>query len=143
MSQAEPATSRTAGSLLPHPERRRSIRVGTVAVPEAEPIKMSPCTALFAAALILAAGTASADPWKLGKDHWRGGDYGWGEPERKFKFRSADGCEVERKWKKGEYEEKVKCKPVATAPDTDARSTIPALWLAGFQPARPRCPVMA
>ena len=26
----------------------------------------------------------------------------WGEPERKFRFRSADGCEVERKWKKGE-----------------------------------------
>jgi hypothetical protein len=24
---------------------------------------------------------------------------------------SADGCEVERKWKKGEYEEKMKCKP--------------------------------
>jgi hypothetical protein len=23
----------------------------------------------------------------------------------------TDGCEVERKWKKGEYEEKVKCKP--------------------------------
>ena len=31
--------------------------------------------------------------------------------DRKFKFRTADGCEVERKWKKGEYEEKVKCKP--------------------------------
>jgi len=26
------------------------------------------------------------------------------------KFRAADGCEIERKWKKGEYEEKVKCK---------------------------------
>ena len=26
-------------------------------------------------------------------------------------MRSADGCEVERKWKKGEYEEKVKCAP--------------------------------
>jgi len=31
--------------------------------------------------------------------------------ERKVKMRSADGCEVERKWKKGEYEEKVKCAP--------------------------------
>ena len=31
--------------------------------------------------------------------------------KRKFKFRGAGGCEVERKWKKGEYEEKVKCKP--------------------------------
>ena len=56
---------------------------------------------------------ATADPWKdeSGKGRWRGGDYGWGESERKFKFRSPDGCEVERKWKKGEYEEKVKCKP--------------------------------
>jgi len=80
---------------------------------EKRTIKMSPCTALCAAALILAAGTASADSWKdeSRKGHWRDGDYGWGEPERKFKFRSADGCEVERKWKKGEYEEKVKCKP--------------------------------
>ena len=41
---------------------------------------------------------------------WRG-YYSWGEQDRKFKFRTADGCEVERKWKKGEYEEKVKCKP--------------------------------
>jgi hypothetical protein len=34
-----------------------------------------------------------------------------GDSERKFKYRTADGCEVERKWKKDEYEEKVKCKP--------------------------------
>ena len=34
-----------------------------------------------------------------------------GESDRKFKFRTADGCEVERKWKKGEFEEKLKCKP--------------------------------
>ena len=70
-------------------------------------------TALYAAALTLAASTASADPWKdeTGRRHWRGGDYDRSEPERKFKFRSADGCEVERKSKKGEYEEKVKCKP--------------------------------
>jgi hypothetical protein len=76
-------------------------------------MKMSSCAALCAAALILAGSAASADPWKdeSGKGRWRGGDYGRGEPERKFKFRSADGCEVERKWKKGEYEEKVKCKP--------------------------------
>ena len=70
-------------------------------------------TALCAAALMLTVGTASADPGKdeSGKGRWRGGDHGWSEPERKSKFRSADGCEVERKWKKGEYEEKVKCKP--------------------------------
>jgi hypothetical protein len=30
---------------------------------------------------------------------------------RKLKLRTPDGCEVERKWKKGECEEKVKCKP--------------------------------
>ena len=36
---------------------------------------------------------------------------GWGDSDRKSKFRTADGCEVERKWKKAEYEEKVKCKP--------------------------------
>lgn len=37
---------------------------------------------------------------------------GWDEPrDRKVKLRTAEGCEIERKWKKGEYEEKVKCKP--------------------------------
>ena len=56
---------------------------------------------------MLTAGVAMADPGKdeSGKGRWCG-DY----QDRKFKFRSADGCEVERKWKKGEYEEKVKCK---------------------------------
>jgi hypothetical protein len=60
-------------------------------------MKMSLCTALSAAALMLATGTSFADPWKdeSGK-RWRG-DYGWGDPDRKFKFRTADGCEVERK----------------------------------------------
>jgi hypothetical protein len=73
-------------------------------------MRTSICTAISAAALIIFAGTASADPWKRGNGHWRGDD-GWAEPgSRKFKFRTADGCEVERKWKKGEYEEKVKCK---------------------------------
>ena len=63
-------------------------------------------------------GIASADPWKdeSGKGRWRQGyeryGYGgWGESDRKVKFRTSDGCEAERKWKKGEYEEKVKCKP--------------------------------
>ena len=83
-------------------------------------MKMSLCTALCAAALMLAAGAASADSWKneSGKGRWRG-DYGWGDSERKFKYRIADGCEVERKWKKGEYEEKVSASPAATATDTD------------------------
>ena len=36
---------------------------------------------------------------------------GRSEEDRKVKFFTRDGCEVERKWKKGEYEEKVKCKP--------------------------------
>jgi hypothetical protein len=73
-----------------------------------------------------AASTASADPWKdeSGKGRWRGGDYGRGELQRKFKFRSADGCEVERKWKKGEYEEKVKCKPSRYGTDTDAHQPL-------------------
>src|SRR5258705_13041878 len=75
-------------------------------------MKMSLRAALCTAALIFAVGTASADSWKdeSGKGRWRG-DYGWGDSERKFKYRTADGCEVERKWKKGEYDEKVKCKP--------------------------------
>ena len=75
-------------------------------------MKMSLCAALFAAAMTLAAGAASADPGKdeSGKGRWRG-DYGWGESERKSKFFTRDGCEVEQKWKKGEYESKVKCKP--------------------------------
>ena len=55
------------------------------------------CAALFAAAMTLAAGAASADPGKdeSGKGRWRG-DYGWGESERKSKFFTRDGCEVER-----------------------------------------------
>jgi hypothetical protein len=71
------------------------------------------------AALMAFSVPSSADRWKdeSGKGRWRGGyeryndhyGQGWGE-ERKEKFRTADGCEVERKWKKGEYEEKVKCK---------------------------------
>ena len=75
-------------------------------------MKMSLYTALCTAALMLAGSPASADPWKdeSGKGRWRADD-GWGEPEGKFKFRTAGGCEVKRKWKKGEYEEKVKCKP--------------------------------
>jgi hypothetical protein len=74
-------------------------------------MNLSLCRAICAAALMLAIGTASADPRKdeSGKGRWRG-DYGWDDSDRKFKFRSADGCEVERKWKKGD-EEKVKCKP--------------------------------
>jgi hypothetical protein len=69
-------------------------------------------TAICAAALMQVIGTASADHWKdeSGKGRWRGGGSGWDEPERKFKVRTPDGCEVEREWKRGEYEEKVKCK---------------------------------
>ena len=65
-----------------------------------------------------------ADPWidESGKGkrgghggYERYGGYvygGWdGPPDRKMTVRTADGCEVERKWKKGEYEAKVKCKP--------------------------------
>jgi hypothetical protein len=60
--------------------------------------------------------TAAADPRKDESGHGgRGGDYrygsGYDEKDRKLKFYTRDGCEVERKWKKGEYEEKVKCKP--------------------------------
>ncbi len=65
-------------------------------------------------ALALAAsGPALADPWKdeSRRGGWRGDAYAFEAPrDRKVKFRTADGCEVERKWKKGEYEEKVKCK---------------------------------
>ncbi len=61
------------------------------------------------------AGPAFADPWRneSGKGRERGHyERGrWDEPrDRKVKFRTADGCEIEQKWKKGEYEEKVKCK---------------------------------
>ena len=60
--------------------------------------------------------SATADSWKDESGHGRWhGDYGNGsgyyEKDRKLKFYTRDGCEVERKWKKGEYEEKVKCKP--------------------------------
>ena len=63
-------------------------------------------------------------PWRIrvgseeghaGRHGGRGGDYrygsGYDEKDRKLKFYTRDGCEVERKWKKGEYEEKVKFKP--------------------------------
>ena len=71
-------------------------------------------------------GAACADPDKdeSGHGRWRGGygydkyydRYGYADDrkygdDRKVKFRTPDGCEFERKWKKGEYEEKVKCKP--------------------------------
>jgi hypothetical protein len=64
-------------------------------------------------------GLALADPGKDESGKGRRGGYerygyggDWDGPrERKIKVRTADGCEIERKWKKGEYEEKVKCKP--------------------------------
>jgi hypothetical protein len=65
---------------------------------------------------VVAPNMAAADPWKdeSGKGRWRDGyarfDRDW-DDDRKVKFRTADGCEIERKFKKGEYEEKVKCKP--------------------------------
>ena len=68
-------------------------------------------------ALALAPAIASADPPKdeSGKGNWRGGyerhGYGAWSGERKVKVRTAAGCEVERKWKKGGYEEKLKCEP--------------------------------
>lgn len=52
----------------------------------------------------------SPDKDESGKGRWRGGydryqdHYGY-QDDRKVKFRTSDGCEVERKWKKGEYEE--------------------------------------
>jgi len=77
--------------------------------------------AWIAGLLTISSGAALADPWKdeSGKGKWRGGyerhgGYGYGggwDDDRKLKMRTADGCEVERKLKKGEYEEKVKCKP--------------------------------
>ncbi len=76
-------------------------------------IKMLPS---IMTALLLATSGALADSWKdeSGKRGWRGERMqefsDWRERDRKLKYRTADGCEVERKWKKGEYEEKVKCK---------------------------------
>jgi hypothetical protein len=61
-------------------------------------------------------GAAYSDPNKDESGEGRGDydrnhdHYGY-QDDRKVKFRTSDGCEVERKWKKGEYEEKVKCKP--------------------------------
>lgn len=61
-------------------------------------------------------GTAQADPDKdeSGKGCWRyerpeSFDRYRNDGERKEKFRTADGCEVEREWKRDEYEEKIKC----------------------------------
>ena len=59
-----------------------------------------------------------ADPGKDESGKGRRGGYerygygGWDEPrDRKGKLRTADGCGIEREGKKGEYEEKGKCKP--------------------------------
>jgi hypothetical protein len=60
---------------------------------------------------------AAADPWNDDNDRWRDGYVHFEQEqglfgERRLKARTADGCEIERKWKKdGEYEEKMKCKP--------------------------------
>ena len=44
--------------------------------------------------------------------HDRYDAYGYAyERDGKIKFQTADGCKVEQRWKKGEYSEKVKCKP--------------------------------
>ena len=70
-------------------------------------------------------GVAIADPWKdeSGKSREGGGyvrlDDGYGRDYRregKVKYR-AGGCEIERKFKRGEYEEKIKCKPGREARD--------------------------
>jgi hypothetical protein len=72
--------------------------------------------ALSIAATLIMAPAASADSWKdeSGKRGWRGERMhefsDWRERDRKLKYRTADGCAIERKWKKGDYEEKVKCK---------------------------------
>ncbi len=80
--------------------------------------KLVTWTALLAPAIALG-GVASADPWKdeSGKGRERGGyaryedDFGRDyRREGKVKFRSG-GCEIERKFKRREYEEKIKCKP--------------------------------
>jgi hypothetical protein len=72
---------------------------------------------IVAIAALSLSGIAHADPDK--DESGKGGEHGryeqfdrYGyEEDRKVKFRTPDGCEVERKWKKGEYEEKVKCRP--------------------------------
>jgi hypothetical protein len=68
-------------------------------------ISLPPSTDISQIALYLLSTTAA--PCGVGTPVRRTAGANW----RKFKFRSADGCEVERRWKKGEYEEKVKCKP--------------------------------
>ena len=89
-------------------------------VPEEHPMKR---IAVVGLVVFASAGVATADPGKdeSGKGKWRGGyggyerhgyGGGWDGPrDRKMKVRTAGGCEIARKWKKGEYEEKVKCKP--------------------------------
>ena len=69
----------------------------------------------FAAMVLPCAASADPDKDESGYGRWRGGydrsyDRGF-DDDRMVKFFTRDGCEVERKWKKGEYEEKVKCKP--------------------------------
>ena len=71
------------------------------------------CAAVAILGTLVLAPAALADP---GRDEarWRERfqeyDRAYDEREYKEKYVTADGCEVERKWKKGEYEEKVKCK---------------------------------
>ena len=66
----------------------------------------------FATVALSGAAYAGPDKDESGHGRWRGGygydryydRYGYGD-DRKVKFRTPDGCEKERKWKKGQYEE--------------------------------------
>ena len=73
-------------------ERQRAEDVAVLAVPKGEMMKMTLCTAICAAALVLAAEAASADPWKdeSGKWQWRG-SYGWqGDGYAPRRYRQAE-----------------------------------------------------
>ncbi len=66
----------------------------------------------FGLVLAFTGSVALADPDR-DEAHWReryrAYDQAYGDREYEEKYVTADGC-FERKWKKGEYEEKVKCR---------------------------------
>lgn len=69
--------------------------------------------AVVGLALSVPARVAFADSWKSKSKGYERNRYLRLDPgrDRLIRSRTAEGCEIERKWKNGNYQETVKCKP--------------------------------
>jgi hypothetical protein len=61
------------------------------------------------------------------------------QQDDKIKLRTPDDCEVKQKWKKGKYEEKIKCKPTCGS-ITVAVSVPIALYIEALEKSVPDRP---